>query len=423
VAAPRLYLNRIAEFDWLIALEFGRVDDGQPPENWRGVSDTFGFLHESPGGPEIGFKIVGFSEFDTDDPKVAEIWRRPRFDVPVLGLREVSAGEVVLAARALFGERSSINRQLFTAAIDAEGDEALRRWLACLQSGDAMAHYGLGYTLYGLGRFHEAYRHLRHYTEIAPCGSWSWCWLGRAAQAVGETSEARAAYERALELERAGGEETDARELLEALGEGGSARRGTAPPGTRRMTYWDYDPEARLICPQCGWTGRGGDHERRFTELLDVRCPRCERMLLIVSHPTIGETRAAAAAGNRRAQADLADVGRREAYLTRAEGLQLTDPNQLPDLPGDRIVIDWDFEKRDGECWTVLRHDGIEILREPACYEGHRRFAAVFELLRKRYGSRLAAVRPTPSSKMYLNGDTLSAPGTIDRLNASLDDE
>ena len=80
-----------------------------------------------------------------------------------------------------------------------------------------MAHFGLGYTLYDLGRPQEAYRHLRHYTEIAPCGSWNWCWLGKAAEALGETSEARTAYERALELEDEGGEETDAAELLGRL--------------------------------------------------------------------------------------------------------------------------------------------------------------------------------------------------------------
>ena len=47
---PRLYLNFVTELEWLIALEFGRVDDAQPPENWRGVSDSFGFLCEGPGG-------------------------------------------------------------------------------------------------------------------------------------------------------------------------------------------------------------------------------------------------------------------------------------------------------------------------------------------------------------------------------------
>jgi hypothetical protein len=63
-----------------------------------------------------------------------------------------------------------------------------------------------------------------------------------------------------------------------------------------------------------------------------------------------------------------------------------------------------------------------EIWRELAYYEGYRRFAAVFEILRERYGSRLAEVRPTPASELYLYGDKLSAPDTIDALNASLID-
>lgn len=214
---PRLYLNHVADFDWLIALEFGRVDDGQPPDNWRGVSESFGFLHDLPDGPVIGFKILDFSAFDPEAPEVAEIWRAPHFDAPALGLNRVVAGEVVLAARALFGSRSTINRQFFDVAVGARGEEALELWLACLQTGDAMAHFGLGYTLYELGRIPEAYRHLRHYTEIAPNGSWNWCWLGKAAQALGETAEARTAYERAIELEEAGEQETDARELLGRL--------------------------------------------------------------------------------------------------------------------------------------------------------------------------------------------------------------
>ena len=41
---PRLYVNKIASLDWLVALEFGRVDDGQPPESWRQVGDQFGYL-------------------------------------------------------------------------------------------------------------------------------------------------------------------------------------------------------------------------------------------------------------------------------------------------------------------------------------------------------------------------------------------
>lgn len=215
---PTLYLNQSAELDWLIALPFGLVDDGQPPENWRGISKSFGFLHAGPGGPAVGFKVLELSQFDPEGPEVAKIWEEPHFDVPVLGLRDASAGEIVLAVRPLFGGGDSINRAFFGAAIRAETkEEALAMWLACLQAGDSMAHFGLGYTLHALGRFPEAYRHLRHYTEIAPVGSWSWCWLGKAAAAIGEIDEARAAYERAIALTEAGSEETDAAELLAEL--------------------------------------------------------------------------------------------------------------------------------------------------------------------------------------------------------------
>ena len=216
---PRLYLNHNAAVDWLIALEFGRVDDGQPTEWWEAVSEDFGYLRDGHDGPIIGFKVIDFSEFDLDAEEVARIWSGPRFDAPVLGLTSCTAGEIVLAARALFGGNSSINRVFFSEAIDAEGEEALDLWLACLQAGDSMAHFAVGYTLYDLGRFQEAYRHLRHYTEISPAEAWNWCWLGRAAEAIGEFDEARAAYQRAITLDVVEEDEdkTDADELLAAL--------------------------------------------------------------------------------------------------------------------------------------------------------------------------------------------------------------
>ena len=69
----------------------------------------------------------------------------------------------------------------------------------------------------------------------------------------------------------------------------------------------------------------------------------------------------------------------------------------------------------------MLRHGGQEIWRELAFFEGYERFAVVFEILRERYGSRLTEVRPTSASELYLYGDKLSAPATIERLNASLE--
>lgn len=187
----------------------------------------------------------------------------------------------------------------------------------------------------------------------------------------------------------------------------------------KHLLYWDYDPEAELVCGDCGWTGPGGLGEM-FAERFDVSCPRCDRMLLIVSFPTLEETRQAAAAGNVLAQAELPNAESADARWRRAVELQLEEPEQLPELPGAALQIDWDFETHDDEIWTVLRHDGTEIWRELAFYDGYERFETVFRLLRKRYGGRLAEVRPTPESKFYLFGDSLGAPRMIDDLNASL---
>jgi len=186
------------------------------------------------------------------------------------------------------------------------------------------------------------------------------------------------------------------------------------------LNYWDYDPDASIDCPACDWRGRARDHQDYFDALLDVRCPKCDRMILIVSYPTIAETRAAAAAGNERAQAELPNVNTRERFLERAKELELKGPDQLPPLTDQSLQIVWDFEEREGENWTVLRHGDREIWREIAYYEGYERFKEVFEILLARYGSRLVEVRPTRASEIYLYGDKLSAPDGVDRLNRSL---
>jgi tetratricopeptide (TPR) repeat protein len=191
--------------------KIGQVENAQPKHHWREVNDSFAYILSHAGGPEMGFKIIDFSKFDPEGPEVSEIWEAPRFDVPTLGLRDSTAGEIVLAARPFLGGRSTINRVFFNRAMQAEGVEAEELWRYCLQTGDLMAHYGLGYTLYDLGRYQEAYRHLRAYTELVPADGWAWCWLGKACEAMGELEEARSTYEKAIELD---GGETDAPELL-----------------------------------------------------------------------------------------------------------------------------------------------------------------------------------------------------------------
>jgi hypothetical protein len=191
----------------------------------------------------------------------------------------------------------------------------------------------------------------------------------------------------------------------------------------KHLRYWDYDGDEILTCPSCGWKGRARDNAEPYDALLDVRCGECDRMLLIVSYPTAAETRAAAAAGNPRAQRELGWIEAAEQRQQLAVGLELSSPDELPELSGSVIRIDWDFEERDGENWTVLRHHDQEIWRELAYYEGYLRFEQVFEILRERYGARLAEVRPTEASMDYLYGDKWSQPAKlIAKLNSSLGD-
>lgn len=214
---PHLYLSRDQDLGYLCALEFGRVPDGQPPACWLALDEHFAY-HRPPRarGPR-GFHIRDLDSFDPYAPDLAEIWSEPRFDVPLLGLHAVSAGEIAIAAAAHFGSEPSINRTYFDAATNHQGEDALALWRCCLEAGDQMAHFAIGYTLLELGREHEAYGHLRHYVDLAPYCSWNWCWFGKAAAAIGETVEARRAFQRAISLTRRGDDETDAPDLLARL--------------------------------------------------------------------------------------------------------------------------------------------------------------------------------------------------------------
>ncbi len=217
--SPALYINRDPGIDWLIALEFGRVLDGQPADHLLPVDEDAAYVLDGPGGTVIGFAVGELCEYDPDAPGREELWRGPRFDVPLFGLRDVHAGEVILGTQATLFDKPTVNRVFFATAIDTEGDECVCQWRMCLESGDAMAHFGLGYTLLDHDRPREAYGHLRAYVAVAPFNTWAWCWLGRAALAIDEPTEARDAFRRAVALELTGGDETDAAELLTDLEE------------------------------------------------------------------------------------------------------------------------------------------------------------------------------------------------------------
>ena len=79
----------------------------------------------------------------------------------------------------------------------------------------------------------------------------------------------------------------------------------------KQVRYYDYDRSEPVEC-RCGWSGLPGAYEDYFHELLDVTCPACDSMLLIVPYPTFEQTRAAAADGNEEAIAELRRIEERE---------------------------------------------------------------------------------------------------------------
>lgn len=71
--------------------------------------------------------------------------------------------------------------------------------------------------------------------------------------------------------------------------------------------YYDLDWRIEEFkCPDCGWSGKMDEMSNElFNEVMDFSCPSCDKMILIVSYPTLDEIEEAAASGNAEAIAQL----------------------------------------------------------------------------------------------------------------------
>lgn len=217
---PRLFINNVPMLDRLIALEFGRVDDGYNPRDFDRVADNVWIYNEPETSRPIGFTITRFAGFDLAATANEIVWDESlTFDAPTLGLNGASIGAIIGKVKATLGEEPTLNRIYFERATRQTGQAAIDSWRLCLETGDAMAHFGLGCALLEAGEAREAYGHLRHYAQLAPVVAWNWRWYGKAAEAIGERNEARKAYEEAIRLcEQYCIEDTDAPDLLTELG-------------------------------------------------------------------------------------------------------------------------------------------------------------------------------------------------------------
>ena len=182
----------------------------------------------------------------------------------------------------------------------------------------------------------------------------------------------------------------------------------------RAIHHQYFDPTWRTAtfeCPQCGFSG--GIKELNWElrdETADYSCPTCDFLMVVVWFPTPDDIRAAAAQGDPEGLKMLADLDARESRAERWERDSLKSPDELPDLEGDRLKFEWDFDIRDSEQFVIIKHGDQSIWTELAWYEGYRRFESIREMLKIRYGARFDGLYPTDASKYWLWGDYLSAP-------------
>ena len=94
----------------------------------------------------------------------------------------------------------------------------------------------------------------------------------------------------------------------------------------------------------------------------------------------------------------------------------LERPEQLPEVPGDRVLIDWSMEGRR----TVLLRCGKREIWRQRTFTNARELTAVFEICRARYGRRFAGIRLDDNAKAAIV-DCFAGQEVIDYLKASLE--
>jgi hypothetical protein len=182
--------------------------------------------------------------------------------------------------------------------------------------------------------------------------------------------------------------------------------------------YYDNWREAQYACGTCEWRGRGADlvHGETFADLYEVNCPKCDARVTTISFPTLDESRAN---WDKVSPADRLVVQLTEARNEDFDRRMLRTADQLPDLTGDDLILVWDFDERE-PMDTVVKFGDFDVWREPAIYEGYRRFEEVAEILVSKFGARLQDLVPTPDSADFLYGDRIGSPYRIEKFRQKM---
>lgn len=170
--------------------------------------------------------------------------------------------------------------------------------------------------------------------------------------------------------------------------------------------YFEYSAASPLRCTECNWSGIAQDGVRdNHSDLFDVSCPKCEKMLLVVPYPTFDQIREAAQRDHPEAISMMPTIEKAELRRNEFDRSKLKSTDQLPELYGSELHFVWDSEDCGNDRFISIICNKKTIWCEPEWWECWQRFNEVKTLLRQKYGDRACTLTPTERSLLYLYGD------------------
>lgn len=172
------------------------------------------------------------------------------------------------------------------------------------------------------------------------------------------------------------------------------------------IKYSSYKTQ-ELTCPDCGWSGLGSEACLNFETVMDLECPKCFKMLAIISSPTYGEVLYKGSERDR--EALLREIKFKENF----ERVCLKTRDQLPEIEGSNLRFNFRSDTIKGEDLNIIEYQGKPVWQEPMLFEGYERFIKMGAIMKEKYGNRMIDLIPDETAEMFLYGDKLKAPAII----------
>ena len=180
-----------------------------------------------------------------------------------------------------------------------------------------------------------------------------------------------------------------------------------------KISYTDLN----YSCKKCDWSGTGGDaaEDLGTSYGFAILCPKCSDYL-----DWIDGTVSLDELFEYGTEKDKEFARQRQDFLDRLWAAELKDPDLLPDIESDEIIISL---REEGDAYSsdgaiVLYWNDMEIWREVRSFEYYPRYLELGEILKEKYGDRLVDFEAKRT--VHLGGDCFSAFDKVDNFRKTL---